>query len=103
MKSTNFGMVNKTKYKFHNSGVSYEKDGKNITIQHPYIKKKKLASNVKLNESNCGRIRYVEVDKRINGNRYSAAFNTEREAYKFLDVALIKEGLEPQFILKKND
>lgn len=94
-------MINKTEYAFHNAGVSYEKNGKKFMIQHPYIKKTLIHKAVRLHESNCGKIIFVTVTRKINGRKYEGAFNTEREALRYIDTMLIKEGREPEYILKK--
>tara|TARA_R100000388_G_scaffold38810_2_gene29925 strand:+ start:421 stop:705 length:285 start_codon:yes stop_codon:yes gene_type:complete len=41
------------------------------------------------------------VEKTVNGNRLEAVFETKREAFKAVDIHLIKNGKEPELILKK--
>ena len=41
------------------------------------------------------------VDKTVNGNRISGVFSTKKEAMKAIDMQLIRNGREPQHILKK--
>jgi hypothetical protein len=41
------------------------------------------------------------VDKTVNGERLERMFETKREAFKAVDIHLIKNGREPELILKK--
>ena len=41
------------------------------------------------------------VEKTINGNRLEAVFETERDAFKAIDIFLIQNGREPELILKR--
>ena len=41
------------------------------------------------------------VDKKIDGKRLEAVFKTEREALKAVDIFLIENGREPEYILRR--
>jgi len=41
------------------------------------------------------------VEKTVNGSRLEGVFETKREAFKAVDIHLIKNGREPELILKK--
>jgi hypothetical protein len=41
------------------------------------------------------------VEKTVNGSRLEGVYDTKREAFKAVDIHLIKNGKEPELILKK--
>ena len=41
------------------------------------------------------------VEKTVNGSRLEGVYDTQREAFKAVDIHLIKNGREPELILKK--
>lgn len=41
------------------------------------------------------------VEKTVNGSRLEGVYETKREAFKAVDIHLIKNGREPELILKK--
>jgi hypothetical protein len=42
------------------------------------------------------------VDKMVNGQKLSQVFSTKREALKAIDILLIRNGREPEHILKRS-
>lgn len=41
------------------------------------------------------------VEKTVNGHRLEAVYNTEREALRAVDIFLIENGKEPEYILRR--
>ena len=41
------------------------------------------------------------VEKTVNGSRLEGVYDTKREAFRAVDIHLIKNGKEPELILKK--
>ena len=41
------------------------------------------------------------VEKTVNGSRLEGVYDTKREAFRAVDIRLIKNGKEPELILKK--
>ena len=41
------------------------------------------------------------VEKTVNGSRLEGVYDTQREAFRAVDIHLIKNGKEPELILKK--
>lgn len=41
------------------------------------------------------------VEKTVNGNRLEGVFETQRAAFKAVDIFLIQNGREPELILKR--
>ena len=41
------------------------------------------------------------VEKTVNGSRLEGVYDTKREAFKAVDIHLIKNGKDPELILKK--
>ena len=41
------------------------------------------------------------VEKTVNGSRLEGVYDTKRDAFRAVDIHLIKNGREPELILKK--
>lgn len=70
-------------------------------IPWSFIKKEKLTRGLhKLTVSNHKKELYL-VDMVLNKVRFNKLVEEERDALKFIDIALIKSGREPKYIFKK--
>jgi len=73
----------------------------NKLIPWDMIKKETIVKSVRHCTNKHHGIDAYLVDKRIDGERMMELFETKREAFKALDMFLIRKGREPELILKR--
>ena len=78
-------------------------NGKNlVTVPWNFLKKRDTGiGGLKRVTSTANHFDLLVLDKAIGQERIVGTFDTKREALKYYDIALIKRGREPKYILKK--
>lgn len=91
------------KYKVSPKGIFVPKTGSKTSMYIPwaFVNKVKVTRGLhRLTTKSHDKELYL-VDMVINKVRHTKLCDEERDALKFIDIALIKSGREPKHVLKK--
>lgn len=85
-------------------GIRKRSNKFNGTITIPWsliIKKNTSIKGLRVITAKTKKIKLYQLEKMVDSQRIIGLFDTEKDALKYLDKALIMRGKEPMYVLKK--